>query len=305
MKVHFASADEAKALLGSPNRFVSALSPFDRSARLGTDKPVDQDRFLAHVRASVREWKAKDQAKVSAALRALQAHLDGLKLPWPETVNFVATDGSEEGGAAYTRLDAVVLPQPYLAQESEEGLRRSVAHELFHVLARRNTDLRDALYGLLGFKACANVPFPEELAARRLTNPDAPESRHFVEVTVAGKAEKVVPVIYSRTQRYDPKTKKPFFEYLDFRFMEITVAPDGGACTPKQEKGRAVLVAPDKVSGFFEQVGKNSGYIIHPEEILADNFAILLMETKGAPSPEVLERIGKVLAKYPAKASPK
>jgi len=36
--------------------------------------------------------------------------------------------------------------------------------------------------------------------------------------------------------------------------------------------GGAELVAPGQTSGFIEQVGQNTSYLIHPEEILADNF---------------------------------
>jgi hypothetical protein len=48
-------------------------------------------------------------------------------------------------------------------------------------------------------------------------------------------------------------------------------------------------------SGFFEQVGRNTDYLIHPEEILADNFALLVVGDKRIVSPEVINRIKKVL----------
>jgi hypothetical protein len=61
-------------------------------------------------------------------------------------------------------------------------------------------------------------------------------------------------------------------------------------------RARPLLVEPAEVLGFIEQVGKNTGYIIHPEEILADNFMMLVLEIKNLPSPEIIEKLRNVLS---------
>jgi hypothetical protein len=55
------------------------------------------------------------------------------------------------------------------------------------------------------------------------------------------------------------------------------------------------LVGMERVSGFMEQVGKNTDYIIHPEEILADNFALLVLNEPKVASPEILQKMREVL----------
>ena len=55
------------------------------------------------------------------------------------------------------------------------------------------------------------------------------------------------------------------------------------------------LLDLDQVSGFYEQVGRNTDYIIHPEEILADNFKLLLVGKADVSSPDVLRRLRAVL----------
>ena len=53
-----------------------------------------------------------------------------------------------------------------------------------------------------------------------------------------------------------------------------------------------MLVPFNRVEGFLEQVGRNTNYIIHAEEILASNFEWLVVGgDKPPPSPELLERI--------------
>jgi len=65
---------------------------------------------------------------------------------------------------------------------------------------------------------------------------------------------------------------------------------------------RAELGSPPRLyrtaelGNFFEQIGRNTAYIIHPEEILADNFAQLATgQEQTVPSPEVQQRIRAAL----------
>jgi len=67
---------------------------------------------------------------------------------------------------------------------------------------------------------------------------------------------------------------------------------------PALREGEPVLLAVSAVSGFSEQVGRNTGYIIHPEEILADNFA-LMVTGRSAESPEVLRKLRELFARRP------
>lgn len=59
-------------------------------------------------------------------------------------------------------------------------------------------------------------------------------------------------------------------------------------------------ISPRKAEGFFDQVGWNTQYLIHPEEIIADNVA-LLVRSRGGDSTAtvvthaVLERIETIL----------
>mgnify|MGYP000737127861 CR=1 FL=1 len=45
------------------------------------------------------------------------------------------------------------------------------------------------------------------------------------------------------------------------------------------------------VTGFFEQIGYNTQYIIHPEEIVASNFELLFEENPEVQSKEILDKI--------------
>ena len=57
------------------------------------------------------------------------------------------------------------------------------------------------------------------------------------------------------------------------------------------------LLKPDEVEGFFEQIGRNTSYILHPEETLANNFVFLITEKKDLKNPEIPKKIKLVFEK--------
>ena len=49
-----------------------------------------------------------------------------------------------------------------------------------------------------------------------------------------------------------------------------------------------------QAAGFSQQIGGNTGYIIHPDEILADNFTLLVLGRTNVPSPRILKEMENV-----------
>ncbi|MFZ1219555.1 MAG: hypothetical protein WAO00_09695 [Chthoniobacterales bacterium] len=296
--IHFASVKEGQTVLMAKDDFVRHLSPFDRSARMKTDKPVSEDEYLAFVGKNVAEWTTEETHSVEAALKEIQAHLAELPLAFPATINLIKTTGAEEGNAAYTRGAAIILPKGDLVRNPNE-LAKLVCHELFHVLSRQNPPLREELYGLIGFVPCDDLEFPRELAARKITNPDGPRNDHFIRLEIDGQECAAIPVLLSRAETYDVSRGGEFFEYLDFQFLVVQEKPGSHRIDVIRENSTPKLVGPRAVSGFLEQVGRNTQYLIHPDEILADNFALLVMGEQNVQSPEILQKIKTVLAPPP------
>jgi hypothetical protein len=283
---HFASVTEAAAIIGQKDDFIQRLSPFDRAARMKMDKPVSEEEFLRFAKANAAVWSESEQAKVEAAISALRPALETLPLPFAKKISFIKTTGAEEGGAFYTRDTAIMMPAKQTDAADGELLKKTIAHELFHILSRSNPELREKLYALIGFSNCGEIAFPDELKPRKITNPDAPRNDHAIRVRANGTEVSVVPILFSGAPNYDPVRDGEFFQYLQLAFLVVS----------KNPRSSAELLTPQQVSGFFEQIGRNTNYIIHPEEILAENFALLMIGRRDVPSPDVLDRIRRALA---------
>ena len=292
--VHFASTSEGRRLLTTRDDFIHRLSPFDRSARMKVDRQVQEEEFLGFIGKNVSDWTEADVKKLEGSLEHIAILFRDRSLPFPVTIQLIKSTGAEEGNAAYTRGTAIVIPQVELGKSREE-LEKLVCHELFHVLTRTAPDLRRKLYAIIGFAECEEVIFPPELAPRKITNPDAPRNDHFISVQNDGHQSLVIPILFANAQSYDVKRGGEFFDYLKFQFLAVEKAAKPGTVKVIYENGFPKLIEPQAVTGFLEQVGKNTQYIIHPEEILADNFALLVLAEQNPPSPEVLHKMEKVL----------
>lgn len=291
--VRLAGVEETTAALGKRDRFIRSLSPFDRQARLKTDRAVSEAEFLEYVAAQVVSWRDADIAAITNAIGSIRAKLAPLYLRLPPVVLLVPTTGKEEGNAAYCRGNAIVLPRGRL--EQKERLENLLVHELFHILSRNDPELRKRLYAIIGFRPCPEIALPVSLRHRKITNPDAPLIDNTIELDLQGKKRNAVPVLYASVEKYDPQKGGNFFRYLQFRLM--VVEQMGDAWKPSQKDGMPVLLVPKDVASYRQQIGNNTNYIIHPDEILADNFVHLVNQTPKLPTPRIVEEMRKALSK--------
>ncbi len=292
--VVLATVEEARVILTSRDDFVQRMSPFDRAARMKTDKDVSEADYLEFVGENILPWTDAEKQKITSAFEGVQTGLEALSLPFPKKVFVIKTTGNEEGGAAYTRTNAIVFPKSDLTKPIAK-LQRMICHELFHIMSRANPALREKLYAAIGFVKCDEVSFPSELKSRKITNPDAPRNDHCIRVQVEGKEHWAIPILFSSTERYSVEQGGEFFDYLQFQFLLVERNDGKSTATIISDGKKPKLVGKEQVSGFMEQIGRNTQYIIHPEEILADNFTLLVFRERGVPSPAIINKLEEIL----------
>ena len=126
--------------------------------------------------------------------------------------------------------------------------------------------------------------------------PDPAETIGF-----GGEPSRAILVTYSKLPEFTPEVKG-LFSYVTFGLFEVRLSGESWKVVADQ-RGDPRSINPETARGFFEQIGRNTPYIIHPEEILADNVAILALsklhpELAGPadiPNPELLSKIEAIL----------
>ena len=288
--IHFTTVAEAKALLANQDIYIKGLSPFERAAKIRQAGPVSTDQYINFIKDQAIEWTDEDKAKLREVIAAAKPKLTRFAKHLPERIDLIKTTGNDEGAAPYTRGTSIILPRRRAGQ-SAKGLERLFYHELFHIISRDSPKLRDQLYKIIGYEKCGVVLLPGDMMSRRISNPDAPVVEHCIQVSKDDKSYWTAPVLFSRTPKYDPETGGTFFRYLEFRLMGI----DRKSAKATLKNGKPVFFKPDEVEGFFEQIGRNTGYIIHPEETLANNFVHLMTGKQDLKNPEIPKKIEAIL----------
>ena len=201
----------------------------------------------------------------------------------PDTIELIKSTCMEEGGAiGYTRMNFIVLADNFIYEDV-------LVHELFHIYSRYNPAKKKQLYSILGFHNCNDVEYPEMIRDRKMTNPDAPDNDYFIRVVFQEDSLDVLLIIYASTD-YNGGT---FFSYLSKRLLVLT--GDDNEKKPEIRDGRPVLLRFNNVLGLYEQIGKNTEYNIHPEEICADHFVQLLTRKKSGRNQDLIDEMGAVL----------
>jgi hypothetical protein len=305
--IHFATRAEGERLLSRPDRFLESLSRFDREIRVGKSSATEAE-LLAAIREDVVDWEAEELTRYRETLSALRPKLARFHIPWPERIWLVRTRGEMESGAAYCRQEAIVIPRR-MDQKSPEELEHLLTHELFHVLSNQNPGLRPKLYGIVGFEPMEPLELPAPLADRKITNPDAPKIDCFLWVVHQGEVLPAAPLLLARSP-FREDGPSSLFALLQFQLVALQpqqepAAPDSPTLRSRratgpssrsesfqvlQREGEPLLLNPDRACLYWN-IGINTNYIIHPEEVLADNFVYLIHDRPDLPTPRIVEQL--------------
>ena len=280
----FAPQAQARDILGRQDAYVLSTAARERSVLLKTEATVTPELLARAMAETALEWSEEERRGFAEVLPRLQRFLAPMRWKAPSTILLVKVSDRLMDGFPHTRANAIVLPEGMLA----DALARPVlmdylmAHEVFHVLTRADSALREELYSAIGFRACGRTELPAVLAEQRITNPDAPERRYAIRLPRG----EVMPFVHFAPEPID--VTKGFSVHA--RTSWLPVDRHDGNCRARDER-----LTTDSLEGLYEQVGRNTRYLIHPEEILADNFALLFRAPAKIASPEVPARIERIL----------
>lgn len=285
----FATRAEAQMLITELDDYTRNWNQFDIDVRL--QKPQGRkSALLQFAMDQTLNWSDEEKARISKTMKSLDTEIKKQKynLEFPKEIVFVKTTQKEEGNAeAYTRMNWIAIGEEALKSSSDTDLKYLVAHELFHLLTRQNAHFKKDMYQIIGFEVAEKeILFPSDLAEIRISNPDISRYDSYGTFTIGGQKQYCTMVIY---------TDKPYNGNTLFDYMKIGLVPLNGEFIPVQKSGKTIIYSLDEAEDFYTQVGKNTSYVINPEEIMADNFAYTLIGKKDLPNPEIIQKTQKVL----------
>jgi hypothetical protein len=242
-----------------------------------------KDDYYEHARKQSLNWTQKEIADLKAAFAEVLDSLNkkGIVLSLPAKIYVIKSTLKEEYGASgYTRGNNIVL------NTASEGINAHlVSHELFHVYSRHNPAKKDKLYSVFGFKKCNKIALNGALDNLNITNPDCPEIAHYVSMG----NEDVTLLLYS-AKKYEGGNV--FETYV--RLGVLVLEGSGDNKKIKIQDGKAVIKTFEEVPELFQIIGMNTDYVLHPEEIAAEHFSMIVTGTVPR-QPELLAKYYSVL----------
>lgn len=278
-RVFFATIQEGRTRISTSDVYTRNLTQFDLQAKIRTLREVTEGDYLENAVVYVRGWSRDEVEYLSSVIEHTNRRLKELeiKVVLPEEIVLVKTTGWEEGGAnGYTRGSSIFLNRHSLS-------RTLFQHELFHIISRHDERKRDDAYATLGFIRRGEF---EYIDALRISNPDAPSLEHTT--TVFHRGRSIDAAIIIRAAR--PYQGGGFFPYVTKRLLVQVMANAG------TDHGAPILLDFGQVEGLYAQIGRNTTYNIHQEELCATHFSHLLEQTSGLPDEQLIRRLGAVLS---------
>lgn len=290
--IRFADVEAGRAVVGAADDWVARTSPWQRAVLMGRTSPPDVESFRAFQAAAVQAWTPEARARWRRALEQIAPAFNRLRVPLPQEVLLIRTDGRESANQPHTRAHAVVLPAEFNQQQFSDA--EVLAHELFHVVSRHNAELANRLYDLIGYDKVGELEWPPSWLPMRIANQDAPHDRHLMRVRIGGRETTVMPVVVTSSTRLPPADGDTLLDLMQPRLLEVIPGAYTQPTRPVMRNGQPVWHVPEETPDFLARLGGNTDYVMHPDETIADNFMFLVSGRK-VKNPQLLQRIEAVL----------
>ena len=297
IKYRFADEKKAQELFLSNTKFLNNLNQYDLDYRLNK-KNATLEEYKAFGTSQMREFTEKEKNLVSKQIIKMENTLNNQKmnLPFDEEIIFIKSTQKEENGSlSYTHSTQIYLGEEIFNMMGDKSdirdkfeVEKIFWHELFHCISRTNAIFRKEMYKIIHFTVMdKDFIIPKEIYEISISNPDVEHHDSYATFKIDGKNIDCYMVLTA----FKPFNKPgdSFFNCLQFSIVPI------------DSKGEFCL--PQDTENFWEIFGKNTPYVIDPEECLADNFSFAVLnqeyekysecKRKGLnfKNPEIIEKI--------------
>ncbi|UJR19818.1 hypothetical protein I4U23_022951 [Adineta vaga] len=299
--IELISGEQAIEQLQKKDDFINNLSTFDLESRLQSSSLTFEDYFK-FVAQHILTWDESLCQSIASCIEYTNTTcINQLKLlTFPERIFLILTNGKDENDAAYCRNEnVIVIPRSMIFSGQ---IIKIFIHELFHIWSKWecNLKVRDQLYASIGFHKIPlekQIDFPVSLNPLKITNPDAPIlMKYYIDLKKqddeSDKSYKCTPILHA-SRPFNAKISTNMFAYL----LATTLILDDMTYQPLEP---LEYLSYDQASNFYDQIGENTQYTIHPEEILAENFVLWMTSADnitGLKSPAIVKNMNDIISK--------
>ena len=296
IKFRFADLKEAQNLYLSNTEYFNNFSQYDLDYKLNKKNATIKE-FKDFGVSQMLEFTKEEKEILSKQIKKMEKTLEKqkMRLPFNQEITFIKSTQKEENGSlAYTHGTQIYLGERIFDLIDNKNIKKMFTfeeilwHELFHCMTRTNKTFRKDMYKIIHFTVNEkDFIIPKVIFDISISNPDVEHHDSYATFNIKGKNIDCYMVLTA---------SKPFNKPGDsfFRCMK-------SAIVPIDSKGEFYL--PEDAENFWDIFGKNTNYVIDPEECLADNFCYAMLNEEyqqyleckmnelNFKNPEIIEKI--------------
>jgi hypothetical protein len=286
-------AEAADAIVADTiEKFFDLVNPLEMSIQMKRNYPENTNReviladYKQFLRNDVDSFTTPEAEKMTRILREACLLYNKIEpKAFPYQLKLIKTHAKHYGqGVYYTRQNAIIIPEQDLKLPDDQ-LLQTMLHEIAHIYTRLNPKKQAELFNLLGFKRpkVTNLVISDSLYKRVFYNPDGIDLAWTTDFTIdGGKNAQVIALIYSKVNAYQPDLHD-FMNHMGWGYFETQATDKGLEILTIGQRQQSTLNMRDLPILFLKKF--NTNYVIHPNEIIADNIKLLVLSQKD---PQVL-----------------
>lgn len=284
------SAEAAKTIVRDDlDKFFDHLTAIDAAVQMKQNEPLSMSHDLMvtsyknYLQTNVTNFTKEEAAFVAKAMTEAFQLVSKVSVRYfPDDIRLIKSKAHHyDGERYYTRENCIIIPEPDLKQNNYNAFLQTMLHEISHIVTRLNPNVKGQLYALVGFKKIETpLQMPDSLRRRLLTNPDGVDINWANTLTSAtSKTVFTLPLMYAKDTVFDPK-KPDFSDYLGWNYYELAPSADNKTLVVQTIGNWQQSTLDTRGINTMFLKNYNTAYIIHPDEIVADNFALLMLSQK-------------------------
>ncbi len=292
----FATKEDGVKLLMSNTEYYDGFTQNDLDYKF-QKKGAEMDEYLEFAKEQVLDFSDEERKVIEDAMTFIEDQIkeNGYVLPRLDPIVFINTTQKEEcGAAAYTHGTQIYLNAAYFAEADTDLVNEVMAHEVFHCLTRSTPEFRKDMYKIIHFTVQdEEYELPPSVKEYFINNPDVEHHNAYATFTIDGKKIDCFAALV--TTKHFEKEGDSFFNCMTTALVPVD--------------GSDIYYTPEDTSDFDDIFGTNTGYVIDPEECMADNFSYAITYGKEGPggegyaNPEIIDSIIDYLKKDQGKGS--
>lgn len=241
-----------------------------------------RQHYKEFLKGQVSNWTDSEKLLMAEVMNLALKNISALsKSISPDSLLLIKIKTGHYGNDVYyTRENCIFIPENIFKDFDAERQLPVMLHEIFHIISRYNPIFKDKMYSLIGFERTnKEVRLPSNLEDKLLTNPDGFSMNHMITLTDRNNRQiKAIPLISSKHAGFRADWTD-FFDYLNFDLFEVM--EENGTLKVKTTENGQSTIQLEYTPSFFTKIKDNTQYIIHPEEIMADNFMLAVLAYNG------------------------